>query len=208
MRPSGRNPAGSARFPLLASALAVAGLAAACGGANPAPNTSMSDEGEEESEEANAAGEVVRRFDLNRDKQPDVFKYYRPKAGGGDMLVRKEMDLNFDGKIDYIYLYDEAGEVTMIKSDHDFDGKTDIVDYYQQKVLVRREVDLNFDGQPDLWKFYERGKLARKERDTNSDTKVDYWEYYDGDQIDRIGLDTDGDGNVDIWEKRKQAASE
>src|SRR5271170_90703 len=48
--------------------------------------------------------EKVVQYDLNRDGKPDVWEYYvTVKDADGhsvDHLVRKEMDLNFDGKVD------------------------------------------------------------------------------------------------------------
>lgn len=149
--------------------------------------------------------EKVTEFDLNQDKKPDLWTYtVAAKTADGkdiDRVVRKEMDLNWDGKVDVSKVYDDREQVVREAMDLDFDGKVDQVNYFEKNVVVRKERDLSASGKPSLWLFYEKGKLVRKERDTNSDGKVDYWEYWEGEQVDRVGEDLDGDGNVDKWTK-------
>ena len=149
--------------------------------------------------------EKVTEFDLNGDKKPDVWTYTIPaKTPDGkdfDRLVRKELDLNWDGKVDVARSYDEKEQIEKEELDLDFDGRVDQVNYYEKGVIVRKECDLSSSGKPTLWKFYEKGQLVRRERDTNGDGKVDYWEYWENGQVDRVGEDLDGDGQVDKWTK-------
>jgi len=149
--------------------------------------------------------ETQTETDLNGDKKPDVFTYtVKGKSADGkdiDRLVRKELDINADGKIDISRNYDEREQISREALDLDFDGKVDQVNFYEKGVIVRKERDLSSAGKPSLWLFFEKGKLVRKERDTNGDGRVDYWEYWENDQVDRIGEDLDGDGNVDKWTK-------
>jgi antitoxin component YwqK of YwqJK toxin-antitoxin module len=158
-----------------------------------------------------AGNEKVTEFDLNGDKKPDVWTYTVPaKTPDGkdyDKLVRKELDINWDGKVDIARNYDDHEQVEREALDLDFDGKVDQVNYYEKTIIVRKERDLSSAGRPSLWLFYEKGKLVRKERDTNGDGKVDYWEYWEGDQVDRVGEDLDGDGNVDKWTKNPNSES-
>jgi antitoxin component YwqK of YwqJK toxin-antitoxin module len=152
-----------------------------------------------------AGNETVTEFDLNGDKKPDVWTYTITVKGedGKDVerVSRKELDINWDGKVDISRTYDEREQVSREALDLDFDGKVDQVNYYEKGVIVRKELDLSAAGRPSEFKYYEKGKLVRKERDTNGDGKIDYWEYWEGDQVDRIGIDLDGDGNVDKWQK-------
>lgn len=152
-----------------------------------------------------AGDETQTETDLNGDKKPDVFSYtVKAKSADGkdiDRLVRKELDINADGKIDISRTYDEREQISREALDLDFDGKVDQVNFYEKGVIVRKERDLSSAGKPSLWLFFEKGKLVRKERDTNGDGRVDYWEYWENDQVDRIGEDLDGDGNVDKWTK-------
>ncbi len=151
--------------------------------------------------------EILSEYDLNHDGKPDVWKYSRKGPDGKEILVRKERDLNNDGKIDVWEWYDAAGNLEKQVVDFDFDGKPDVVLYFEKGQLVRKEFAFGFDGKPHAWSYYEKGHLARKERDENGDGKVDYWEYWEGGEVDRVGIDTDGDGRVDRWESRKAATA-
>ena len=151
------------------------------------------------------AGEWTRGFDLNRDGKPDVFDHYVKNADGTDRLVRKDLDINMDGKIDVWRSYDEKERLKKEAVDLDFDGRVDVVNIYDPEgKLVRKESDLQFDGKPDVFKYYEQGKLVRKEVDTNGDGRIDYYEYYEDGKIDRVGEDLDGDGSVDRWTKAQK----
>jgi hypothetical protein len=149
--------------------------------------------------------ETVTEFDLNGDKKADVWTYtVKGKSADGkdiDRTARKDLDINWDGKVDIARVYDDKEVLVKESLDLDFDGKVDQVNYFEKGVIVRKERDLTAAGKPSLWLYYEKGKLVRKERDTNADGKVDYWEYWEADQVDRIGEDLDGDGNVDKWTK-------
>ncbi len=149
--------------------------------------------------------ERVTEYDLLHSGKPNVWKYTVKDATGKEILVRKEKDLNGDGKIDAWEKYAPDGSLVAVAYDLDFDGKPDEVLYFEKDQLVKKEMAFGFDGIPRSWSYYEKGKLVRKERDTNGDGKVDYWEYWENGEIDRIGVDTDGDGQVDRWEARKSA---
>jgi hypothetical protein len=149
--------------------------------------------------------EVLSEYDLTHDGKPDVWKYALKGADGKEILLRKEKDLNGDGRVDTWEKYAADGALVRVVYDLDFDGKPDVTLFYEKDQLVKKELAFGFDGVPRTWNFYEKGKLSRKERDTNGDGKVDYWEYWENGQIDRIGVDQDGDGQVDRWEARKSA---
>jgi hypothetical protein len=155
------------------------------------------------------SNEKVTEYDLNHDKRPDVWSFSVPaKTEDGreyDRVLRKELDINWDGRVDITRIYGEKEQIDRESLDLDFDGKVDQVNYYEKGVIVRKERDLNYDLKPDLWLFFEKGKIVRKERDSNGDGKVDYWEYWEGDKVDRIGEDLDADGNVDKWTKSPNA---
>ena len=165
-----------------------------------------------DSTDASTKGLKILRFDVNRDKRPDIWKYYKKEQGEDnkdiEVLVRKEIDLNADGQVDVIRFYDASGIVTHEKLDMDFDHRFDVVNYYKDGVLVRKELDLNFDMRPDLFKFYKKNKLLRLESDKDWDGIIDYWEYYEGDKLDRVGYDIDGDGKVDRMERRATTEDE
>jgi hypothetical protein len=178
-------------------------------------STTTSDNGSENLSEnirqKKSGDETLTEFDLNKDKKTDVWTYTIPsKAADGraiDKITRKELDINWDGKIDISRVYDEKELIGREAIDLDFDGKVDQVNYYEKGTIVRKERDLSSAGKPSLWLYFEKGKLVRKERDTNTDGKVDYWEYWEADQVDRIGEDLDGDGTVDKWTKNPDSES-
>jgi len=150
--------------------------------------------------------------DLNGDKKPDVWKFFKAVDVGGqktEVISCKEVDLNMDGKIDMVTYYDDTGtQIVMEEIDGDLDGKFDLTVYYNQGKRVRDELDMNFDQRVDVWKYYEDGKLVRIERDTNNDGKVDEWQYFEGGKLDRIGYDTTGSGRVDKWDRAPETEEE
>lgn len=152
-----------------------------------------------------SGNETLKETDVNGDKKPDVWAYTvkATNADGKeyDRLVRKDFDINWDGKVDIARQYDDKEQISRAALDLDFDGKVDEVIFYEKGQVVRKERNLSSDGKPSMWIYYEKNQIVRKERDTNGDGKVDYWEYWEGGQVDRIGEDLDGDGNVDKWTK-------
>jgi hypothetical protein len=147
-------------------------------------------------------GEKLVEIDVNRDGKPDVWKIVR-EVDGKEVVVRKFMDLNGDGRIDAREYYNPDGTLEKVVYDMDFDGQPDVVRYYEKDQLVRKEYALGFDGVSRTLSYFEKGKLIRKERDLNHDGNVDYWEYWENGVLDRIGYDDDGDGQVDRWESKK-----
>ncbi len=143
----------------------------------------------------------VERFDVNRDKKPDIWKYYSIWEGN-EYLSRKELDLNNDGRVDLIRNYNSDGLILKEYLDMDFDGRFDCTVIYKGGRIVRKEMDLDYDGKADLWKHYENDKLLQVEADKNHDGKADYWEYYENEQLDRVGYDSDNDGKPDRIERR------
>lgn len=152
-------------------------------------------------------GLIVVKADLNNDRIPDVYSIYREQTpeGGGEptrQLIRKEVDVNFDGSLDIWRHYNDAEAVIKEEMDYNFDGRVDAINYYDQGQLVRKEIDVEFDQAPDVFKHYKNNELVSVERDTNNDGRLDYWEYYERGVLDRIGRDTNGDGSVDTWQER------
>ena len=150
-------------------------------------------------------GEKVEVFDLNHDNKPDVWVTYGPMTNPDNpqetkiVLLKKEIDLNHDGKVDVRQFFNFKGETIKDELDLDFDGKFDVTTFYQNGQKVRQEYDFGFDGKPHLWKFYEKNIIVRAEWDRDLNGRVDRWEYYIDGKLDRVGLDEDGDGNIDTW---------
>lgn len=148
-----------------------------------------------------------READVDGDGIPDMFKYYQeiddPEKPGErkTVLVRQDVDLNWDARLDLCRYFDTAGNAIKEEMDLDYDGRVDEVRTYEDGVIVLAQRDRNNDGTFDVTRRYKGGKLIQKETDTNNDGKVDRWEYFDGQKLDRIGIDLDHDGKVDRWAK-------
>jgi hypothetical protein len=150
--------------------------------------------------------EHVQAYDLRRRGKPDEWVYtVSTKDASGrpvERRVRREADLNGDGKVDLVQWFNENGELVKETLDLDYDGKVDATIYYEKGKKIRTEKDLDGDGRIDTWNYYDGNeKLVRKERDVKGTGRVDYWEYWENGTIDRIGEDLDGDGQVDRWTK-------
>jgi antitoxin component YwqK of YwqJK toxin-antitoxin module len=152
-------------------------------------------------------GKLIEKYDLSGDKKADLWKVFQivaaTKEGESEqrILIRKKMDLNFDGKVDVVQFMRKNGEIYREEMDLDFDGIIDAVAFYKKGELVRRELDLTFDGRADIIKYYEDGKLVRKERDANRDGRIDIWEYFESGRIVRVGHDRDGDGKPEYFDE-------
>ncbi len=145
----------------------------------------------------NADGMTQQEVDIDGDARPDIINYFRDSAGAR-LLLKKDVDLNRDGRIDVRTSFDEAGLRVLEEMDGDFDGRADVVDHYIQGKRSMTEKDTDFNGSFDLFSYYENGIVRRKERDSNADAKIDFWEYLD-DQgaVLKTGRDQDGDGVMD-----------
>lgn len=141
--------------------------------------------------------EPTEAVDLNKDQQPDQWVY--PMADG---KVRVERDMNFDGKID-VWQYQTAdGDLVEEEMDLDLDGRVDLVAFYEQGKIRRKELSVNFDDDFSIVKFYsDQGKLLRVERDQDQDGQTDLWEYYDDSgNRERVAWDESGDGQPDTFD--------
>jgi hypothetical protein len=148
-------------------------------------------------------GDRVLTFDLNRNGRPNIYHHLRTLPDGSEQLIRKDIDLNGNGRVDVWRFYADGERLVREAFDLDFDGIVDVWNYYDDRGrLVRKEADLSLDGRIDLWKYYENGRLVRKERDTSGNGRPDYFEFWVDGEIDRIGEDLDGDGTVDRWTRR------
>jgi hypothetical protein len=129
------------------------------------------------------------------------------KKGEYDLKIHvKMMDLNRDTKIDVWRFFDDSGAVIKEELDLDFDGKIDATDHYLNGIVRRREVDFQFDEGTDIWKhFDEKGALMLIEADQSGDGQIDYWEHYTNSVIERIEKDTDGDTKPDIFKRSGDA---
>jgi len=152
-------------------------------------------------------GLVEQSVDLDANGTVEIKNFFRERAEAARLLVRKELDMNRDGRFDVISFFDDDGELTREEMDSDYDGAFDWTDHYQDGVRVMSEYDTDADGAPNVFKYYVRNDdgvvvLDRKERDEDGDGKIDVWERFnDAGEVIRTGRDTDGDGRMDVREE-------
>lgn len=153
-------------------------------------------------------GLIVERYTLDDDDKPDVVKYFEEYPDPEDESVikrrlrKKEVDVNSDGKIDIVRLYNKNGTLLKEHLDVDLDGHADTVSYFDNSELAKKELLSEDASEVVETRYYSDGKLLRVEKDLNKDEKVDYWEFYEEGTLDRIGRDIDADGRADSWTRR------
>jgi hypothetical protein len=85
--------------------------------------------------------------------------------------------------------------------DRNGDGRPDVWRTYdRQGRLSEVAIDTNFDGRSDIHEFYERGTLVSRESDRNFDDRVDLVEQFDYATHDEVRAveDVDYDGTADL----------
>lgn len=152
-------------------------------------------------------GKKIVTFDLNRDEKPDVWKLYKNIKEGGanvEILTCKQVDLDHDGRKDYVVAFNRKGGMIFEKFDFTFDGKFDAFARYDEKTgtLYQVQRDSDFDGKYDITEMYDdNGVLESVRRDRNGDKKPDVWEQFEKGQLVAILYDDDFDGKVDRREE-------
>jgi hypothetical protein len=142
------------------------------------------------------AGNRMSSTDVNEDGRPDVEQVER-----GGRLHCMRADMNFDGKIDVVRFYDADGVgVAEERYDFDFDGRLDQLSFFEAGEVVRQELDTNFDNTIDTWLWCSNGWVTRAERDRQRDGRADVWETYEQGVMVEARYDDDSDGQVDRWD--------
>ncbi|MFH0901991.1 MAG: hypothetical protein V2A73_15280, partial [Pseudomonadota bacterium] len=122
----------------------------------------------------------------------------------------KQVDLDHDGRKDYVVHYDDSGAALAEEFDFDFDGRFDSRYHYDRKTGKRylTEHETGFDNKPDIWKKYDANeRIDSIRRDRNGDGRPDYWEQYREGVLEAILFDDDYDGRIDRHEQ-SQASRE
>ncbi|MBX3271935.1 MAG: hypothetical protein KF729_16825 [Sandaracinaceae bacterium] len=162
--------------------------------------------------DTNAADREVSEYDTTGDGRSNVRRVFR-RVGQPPMtrlvLACREADLNGDGVKDVVRYYNDEGRPLREEADRDFDGRMDMITFFQDGRIVRQEQDTNGDGRVDTKIFFERGRMVRTERDlagrsTAARWQPDRWEYFEDGRMVRMGTDIDGDGNVDRWDRDQE----
>lgn len=159
--------------------------------------------------DATRPGRTMSEYDTNSDGVPDVRKVYEMIGEGQEAhptLICREVDLDHDGTKDMYRFYNSEGRTVREEEDRDFDGRIDVISYFDRGEVIRRELDTNRDGQVDMRIFYRDHRPYRAERELTSnnspDFRADYWEYYDNrGSVVRMGWDYNGDERADQWDR-------
>ncbi len=152
-------------------------------------------------------GVEVERGDMNGDGRPDVWKYTKeipdPGAPGStkSVAVKKEADLNFDGKKDVYIEYGDDEIVVHEAFDFDYDGRVDQENFYENSKIKEKRIFAPGTNRVFIWKFFEEGTLSRVRQDDNGDGIPDRCEeWFKGQRLVRKGRDTNKDGECDDWQ--------
>lgn len=158
-------------------------------------------------------------LDMNRDLVVDLWKFYEKKQSSDEeqgelVLIRKEVDGNFDGRIDSILYYNEHEALIREELDTNFDGEVDVVRYYSNSQLAKVEnysasqANYKIDEAGDVTpvpsstRFYRKGVLTREEVDDDLDGKLNVVIVFDANgKIVQKGFDHNGDGQINAWER-------
>ncbi len=102
--------------------------------------------------------------DRNGDGRPDVWRTY-DQAGH---LIEVAVDSNFDGRSD-VHEYYTGGDLVRRESDRNFDDRVDLVEEFDATthVPVRATVDTDFDGTADVLTLFEDGRPVYSVRATS-----------------------------------------
>jgi len=156
------------------------------------------------------SADVMVEVDLNGDGRPDVNNYHDQSSAGP--LVRRESDLNLDGKMDISSWY-ENGQLVREDMDGDFDGSIDWRDHYQGGVRMLTEVDTDNNGSFDMFKYYAcvdasaspcQPYLRYIERDSTGNDLIDLWVYYRQDgSLEKVGRDVDSESGLGTGQKTR-----
>lgn len=149
-----------------------------------------------------AREETVEIIDENEDKIPEIKRYFTQIADKRHM-VREEIDLNSDEKMDMIKYYNRDRHLAKIHLDLDYDGKFDVRQYYEfdyrknRPSLVKKEIYTGLTEQPDIVKYYINEELFKRVLDRNNDGKGDLIEYFHEEKLVRVEKDDEFDGKID-----------
>jgi hypothetical protein len=199
-----------------ALALGMAALGGGCGGKNKADSTEglMKSEGaalKVDTTLCETEGKKIVTYDLNRDGNPDVWKLYMTVEEGDtrvEVQTCKQVDINHDGRKDYVIAYNRKGATVFEKFDFDFDGRFDAFYQFDEKTGKVFEVqrESGFDGRYDVQEVYDAsGTLKTVKYDRNGDGEPDMWEQYVKGELVAILYDDDYDSKVDRREEVKLA---
>ncbi len=125
------------------------------------------------------------------------------------ILYTKEYDFNSDGKMDMIIVYNSKKEIKKIYTDLDFDLKHDVIDYYKNGKIYKRELISNITKKPYTIINYDKNKnIVMTLSDRSFDGKIDHKALYKNGLLYEIQIDSNSDGKFNIIQKIKRKTTE
>jgi antitoxin component YwqK of YwqJK toxin-antitoxin module len=110
---------------------------------------------------------------------------------------RMENDLNKDGIIDQVLIYDNSGTILQVDMDQNQDGFFEKRQYYSRGILSRIERDTTEDHHMDCTDFFENEKRVRQEKRDTKGILTQVALFDNAGQIKKIQKDTTGDRRFD-----------
>jgi hypothetical protein len=157
--------------------------------------------------------EVTKKTDIyflkDKNKYPIASKNSQIKItnkvkDSNELLYTKEYDFNSDGKNDMLVIYNSKKEIEKIYSDLDFDLKHDVIDYYKNNKLNKRELLSDITQKPYIIIQYDnKNNIQMTLFDKNLDGEPDYKSLYKDGQLYEIQIDSNADGKFNIIKKIK-----
>jgi hypothetical protein len=112
---------------------------------------------------------------------------------------KTELDRNFDGNIDFIYLFDRKGLVKSSSSDDDFNGTFETDVYFRRGNAIWQKVDTNGDGLKDYRIDFKDGVLDKISFLDPFTGKAIKLQKYSPFTLVSAEVDTTGDGVMDTF---------
>src|SRR5215831_839041 len=84
-------------------------------------------------------------------------------------------DRNHDGRPDIWRSYNADGQLVSVALDTNFDGRSDVNEFYDHGALIRREIDRDFNNQVDLVQEFDPAtrQIVRSISDVDADGVAD-----------------------------------
>ncbi len=135
--------------------------------------------------ELSTSGLELEKIDINNDGKVDQQVY--SKDGKPKYIIR---DFNFDGLTDMIEFYDDNGKHTRDEIDLDYDGNCDLIVTYENEVVKKKEFSIDFESnRHGIQMFDAQGNRTEIRRDTDHDGVIDTIEYYNAGEDEPYKVD-------------------
>ena len=135
------------------------------------------------------------RYDQNGDGRDDLIYHYRL---GASEAYKATMDANFDGATDLTDYFGANGIITRREADENFDSYVETRTTFTNGVATRTEIDRNRNGVADIFLHYRNGILSRQEVHDNATGRLVRVNYYENFLLSRSESDLNGDGMFEL----------